>query len=86
MQKKKRTKKKPELTESDEATPKSLAKLFVIMKAYKFESLEAMGLALNPPPDGPHRFIPVFNTLEQARKFEPGAEVTVIYTGASCGT
>jgi hypothetical protein len=36
------------------------------MKAYDWSMVTGDGLRFYPPPEGPHRFIPLFNTREQA--------------------
>jgi len=48
--------------------------MWAIMKAYKFSSLEVLGMELTPPLTGPQRFIPVFETRDQAVKFQNGDE------------
>jgi hypothetical protein len=41
--------------------------LWAVMKAHAWDSITtAHGIPLMCPPEGPHRFIPVFNTREQA--------------------
>jgi len=40
--------------------------LWAVMKAHTWDSIEAAGFPLRCPVEGPHRFIPVFNTREQA--------------------
>lgn len=40
--------------------------LWAVMKAHTWGSISAHGFPLQCPPEGPHRFIPVFNTREQA--------------------
>lgn len=40
--------------------------MWVVMRAHSWESLEVSGLALRNPDNGHQRFIPVFNTKEQA--------------------
>jgi hypothetical protein len=39
---------------------------WAVMKAHSWDCLECSGLPVRMPEDGPHRFIPVFNTREQA--------------------
>lgn len=40
---------------------------WAVMRAYAFDSLTVLnGVPLQTPPQGPHFFIPVFNTREQA--------------------
>lgn len=43
-----------------------LTPLWAVMKVYEWDSIEAAGFTLQCPADGPHRFIPVFNTRAQA--------------------
>lgn len=48
---------------------------WVVMKAQPFSAITVPQFAnrpLNPPDEGPQRFIPVFNTKEQAEKFDNG--------------
>jgi len=40
--------------------------LWCVMKAHGWENVECERGWLRPPPEGPHKFIPVFNTREQA--------------------
>lgn len=40
--------------------------LWAVMKAHAWDSITAHGFPLQCPTEGPHRFIPVFNTREQA--------------------
>ena len=40
--------------------------LWAVMKAYGWGSITAGSFPLTCPPEGPHKFIPVFNTREQA--------------------
>lgn len=47
-------------------SPEPPAALWAVMKAHTWDSLEAAGFPLRSPLEGPHRFIPVFNTREQA--------------------
>jgi hypothetical protein len=48
-------------------TPTKTCALWAVMKAHAWNSVtNAHGQPLVCPPDGPHRFIPVFNTREQA--------------------
>lgn len=45
------------------------------MKAHSWDSLEVgVGWPLRAPDEGPQRFIPVFNTREQAVKWAGGGE------------
>jgi len=48
--------------------------MFAIFKAYSFGSFEVMGMTLQASKDGPQRFIPLFDTREQAIKFNDGSE------------
>ena len=41
-------------------------KAWAVMKGYPWSSVEAAGIPLQSPPEGPHRFIPIFDTREQA--------------------
>jgi hypothetical protein len=40
--------------------------LWAVMKAYGFDTIMVDGVPIQCPPDGPQRYIPVFNTREQA--------------------
>jgi len=40
--------------------------MWAVMKAFSWDSLTVMGMPLQAPDGGPQRFIPVFDTLEQA--------------------
>lgn len=40
--------------------------LYVVMRAIAWQGIEVGGSTLASPPDGPQRFIPVFDTQEQA--------------------
>lgn len=50
------------------------ASMWAVMKAYSWESLEVMGLSLRAPPQGPCKFIPLFETRAQAIAFDGGCE------------
>jgi len=39
---------------------------WVVMKVYAWRTIKAQGFPLQSPSEGPHHFIPVFNTKEQA--------------------
>ena len=40
---------------------------WVVMKAHTWDSLTVLnGIPIQAPPDGPQRFIPVFDSMEQA--------------------
>ena len=43
--------------------------MWAVMKAYSFTSMSVMGMDLRSPPEGPQRFIPLFETREQAIEF-----------------
>ena len=52
--------------------------MWAVFKAFKWSSLEVLGsLPLMAPKDGPQRFIPLFDTKEQALKFTEGDETNV---------
>lgn len=47
--------------------PAPCSALWAVMKAHPWDSITtAHGIPLMCPPEGPHRFIPVFDTREQA--------------------
>ena len=47
--------------------PAPCSALWAVMKAHAWDSITtAHGIPLMCPPEGPHRFIPVFDTREQA--------------------
>jgi len=48
--------------------------MWAIMKAYGWNSIEITGVNIIPPPNGPQRFIPLFDTREQALAFTDGDE------------
>ena len=47
-------------------TAASGSALWAVMKAHAWDSITAQGYPLMSPPEGPQRFIPVFETREQA--------------------
>lgn len=42
---------------------------YAVMRAIQWEGVEVGGIPMQAPPDGPQRFIPVFDTEEQAVAF-----------------
>lgn len=48
--------------------------MWAVMKAHSWGSIQAMGFPLSAPAEGPHRFIPIFNTKKQAVKFAGSAK------------
>jgi hypothetical protein len=52
--------------------------MWAIMKAYNFSALAADGIRCAAPLGGPQRFIPVFDTKEQAVKFADGDETHIV--------
>jgi len=59
--------------------------MWAVMKAQPWDSLKVEGLPLRPmqvplraPPDGPSKFIALFDTREQAVAFDDGCEEHVI--------
>jgi hypothetical protein len=42
---------------------------YAVMRAIAWDGIEAGGFPMKAPPDGPQRFIPVFDTQEQAVAF-----------------
>lgn len=58
-------------TDSDKA---EVFPMFAVMKALSFSSLSVGPYELHAPEEGPHRFIPVFLTREQAVKWNDGSE------------
>lgn len=47
-----------------EPTPKK--RLWAVMKAHSWDKLSVLGYPLLSPAEGPQRFIPIFDTREQA--------------------
>jgi hypothetical protein len=41
-------------------------RFWCVMKAYHWQNLSVAGVPMTAPPEGPQRFIPVFDTREQA--------------------
>jgi hypothetical protein len=59
-------------------------KYYAIAKAYPFSSLSVFGnIPLMPDEGQPTRFMPVFDTIEQARKFAPDSSIITLDTEAS---
>jgi hypothetical protein len=56
---------------TDKPRPKTL---WAIMKAFQWDTVSANGIKFSPPPEGPHMFIPVFNTREGAVKWAESDE------------
>ena len=50
---------------------------WVIMKLHKWDSLTVWGIPTSTPKEGPHGFIPVFDTREQAVAFNSGSEANI---------
>lgn len=44
-------------------------RLWCVMKAFAYPGIEISGYKIPHPQDGPQRFIPVFNTREEAVKW-----------------
>lgn len=42
---------------------------YAVMRAIEWDAIEINGIPLQSPPNGPHFFIPVFSTQEQAAAF-----------------
>ena len=59
------------MSKQSETNPK---RFWVVMKAYDFNALSIGGFELSPPPSGPHRFLPAFNTKAEAVAFEGSDE------------
>jgi hypothetical protein len=55
--------------------------MWAIMRAYKWRSLSIEGLPVSCPEPGPQRFIPVFNTRDQAIKWNNGSAEDVMEVG-----
>lgn len=51
--------------------------MWAVFKAYKWNSLQVLGLNLKAPLNGPCKFIPLFDTKAQALKFADGDESNV---------
>lgn len=49
-----------------------------VMKGYGWDSIAIIGVTIRPPIDGPQRFIPLFDTKEQALKFTNGDETHLV--------
>jgi hypothetical protein len=47
-------------------------KLWAVMKRYSWDCVTVQGTELRSPKDGPHFFIPLFETREQAVKWADG--------------
>jgi len=48
------------------------------MKSHNWSSITVLnGIPVVPPPEGPHGFIPVFNTKEEAIAWDNGSEEDV---------
>lgn len=47
---------------------------WAVMKAYSWGSLSVGGLSIGSPPKGPQRFMPLFETREQAVAWDNGCE------------
>jgi hypothetical protein len=57
--------------------------MWVVMKAHTWENIEVMGMSIRPPPDGPQRFIPMFDTREQAVAWDGSDEHVVMVADAT---
>ena len=54
--------------------PKPRAKRwFVVMRAHEWSTLSFLGMPMQAAPNGPHRFLPIFNTREEAIAHENGS-------------
>jgi hypothetical protein len=53
----------------DPATAPATKTLWAVMRAHEWSALEANGIPLTSPVDGPQRFIPVFDSQEQAAEW-----------------
>jgi hypothetical protein len=52
---------------------------YAVMRAIAWEGIEAGGIPMAAPPGGPQRFIPVFDTREQAVAFaSDGDKITAV--------
>jgi hypothetical protein len=51
---------------------------WAIMKAQSWSSMTINGIEVAAQPEGPHRFIPVFNTREQAVAWNGGEDNVVM--------
>ena len=52
--------------------------MFAVFKAYPWSALEVLGcMPLGTPKEGPQRFIPLFDTKEQALEFTDGDESNI---------
>lgn len=64
-----------------------MAEFWAVMKAYPLSAIEAMTplgpVPLEPPRDGPSRFIPLFDTYEQAVAWNGGCTDHIVRMGAS---
>lgn len=51
---------------------------YAVMRAISWEGGQAGGLPMQAPPDGPQRFIPVFDTWQQAVAFAEEGGDTIL--------
>ena len=52
---------------------------YAVMRAISWEGIEVGGFPMQSPPEGPQRFIPVFDTQEQAVAFaSDGDQITPV--------
>jgi hypothetical protein len=53
--------------------------LYCVMRACSWQSVEVNGIPLTSPPNGPQRYIPVFDTQEQAIEWaEDGDRICLV--------
>jgi len=52
--------------------------MFAIMKALSWDALSVGGFPLQCPPEGPHKFIPVFDTWEQASEWIADQDLRIV--------
>jgi len=68
----------------DAASGKSLAGatevkfFYAVMKVQPWSSIKVIGYPITPPPEGPHGFVPIFNTRDQAVTWCGGDDTHVV--------
>lgn len=67
-------KKKPAKSTPVVAAPAPQKYYWAVMKMNSWDSLTVMGLPVGTLKEGPHRFIPVFETREQAVAWDNGSD------------
>jgi hypothetical protein len=71
-------KKKPTTDPTTDPTPEASAQImWVVMTAYLWSNVTVNGMPMRSPADGPQRFMPVFESREQAVAWNNGCEDNV---------